>query len=505
MSYNSEKELLSLNLVRDTLFRVVKEITNKTGKNIVIAPKIRNTIITGYILNKEVPLALNMLSKANGLKVNRDNNEYYFIDKKTKRITQEKSRSFNKRSRSNKINRKNDNLYVKYNENGSLDVIADEVPIVDVIYNVALKSAQNYVLYSKIDENLKKSFSIKGLEFSEILEHLLKGTSYTFKEEDGFFLIGKKTKEGLRITELIRMRNRTIENVLKSIPSKITSELEIKEFKELNGLVVTGHFSAISELKSFLKLIDKNVPVVQIEVMIIQQEKSHEIQTGLKAGKDSQQQSSLKNLFPTTDVTLNSKSLNKLVDAFNGMGIVNLGKVPQSFYLGLKALENNAVLKIESTPKIATLNGHEANFKIGSTDYYFEQTNRIITGGVTPDVIQSGQWRPTEANLSLKIKPFVSKDENVTLNISVEKSAFTGRVGEKAPPSKTTQQFESLIRVKNGEMILLGGLVEAEKNNSGTGTPFFSRIPIIKWFFSSRKKKKKKTKLHVFIKPTIFY
>jgi type IV pilus assembly protein PilQ len=502
VSYNYQKELLSLNLVKDTLFRVVKEITNKTGKNIVIAPRIRNNIITSYILNKSIPLSLNMLSKANGLEVTKDDNEYYFLDKKQKVILEKWKTSFNK---GNKINRKNDNLYVKINSNGSLDVIADEVPLIDIIYNVALKSGQNYFLYSKINESLKKSFSVKGLEFTEVLEHLLKGSQYTFKEEEGSFLIGEKTKEGLRITELIRMKNRTVENVLTSIPSKITSELELKEFKELNGLVVTGHFSAISELKSFLKLIDKNVPVVQIEVIIFQHERSHEIQTGIKAGKDSQQQSSLKNAFPTTDVTLNSNSLNKLVDAFNGMGIVNLGKVPKSFYVGLKALENNAIIKIESTPKIATLNGHEANFKIGSTDYYFEQTNRLLTGGVNNDVLQSGQWRPTEANLSLKIKPFVSKDENVTLNISVEKSAFTGRVGETAPPSKTTQKFESLIRVKNGEMVLLGGLVEAEKNNSGTGTPILSRIPIIKWLFSGRNKKKKKTKLHVFIKPTIFY
>ena len=54
-------------------------------------------------------------------------------------------------------------------------------------------------------------------------------------------------------------------------------------------------------------------------------------------------------------------------------------------------------------------------------------------------------------------------------------------------------------------MILLGGLDEAEKSNAGTGTPFLARIPIIKWFFSSRKKKKSKSKLHIFIKPTVYY
>jgi type IV pilus assembly protein PilQ len=54
-------------------------------------------------------------------------------------------------------------------------------------------------------------------------------------------------------------------------------------------------------------------------------------------------------------------------------------------------------------------------------------------------------------------------------------------------------------------MVLLGGLDELENENSGTGTPFFSRIPLIKWLFSGRTKRKEKSKLHIFIKPTVTY
>ena len=210
-------------------------------------------------------------------------------------------------------------------------------------------------------------------------------------------------------------------------------------------------------------------------------------------------------LFPTTDVNLNATSVNGLIDAFNGLGIVNLGKVSKNFYLNLKALENNSLIKLSSTPKLVTLNGHDATSSIGETSYYFEQNNRLINSGINDNILQSGTWKSTEANLSINIKPFVSKDENVTLTISVEKSAFLGRAGENAPPGKSTQKFESLVRVKNNEMVLLGGLDELENENSGTGTPLFSRIPVIKWLFSSRKKRKEKSKLHIFIKPTVTY
>jgi type IV pilus assembly protein PilQ len=52
-------------------------------------------------------------------------------------------------------------------------------------------------------------------------------------------------------------------------------------------------------------------------------------------------------------------------------------------------------------------------------------------------------------------------------------------------------------------MILLGGLMEKRKSDSGSGTPFLSRLPVIKWFFSSRKHESSDSKLSVLIKPTI--
>lgn len=504
ITYKNKGKLLSLNLKRDSLFTVAKIITNKTKENIVLSPRVKNDIVSAFVIDKKIDFALNMIGESNNFVVSRNDDGYYYIDKKpkeNKRVTKKRGKSFN-------LERSADNLLIEVNSDGTVNILANEVSVIDVIYNLSKEMKKSYFLYSNLNEGLRTSFLIKNASFTDVLQHILKETKFTFKKEGDYFLIGNKTTEGMRITEVIKMKNRTIENVLKSIPLRISSELEIKEFIELNALVVTGHFSAINELRGFLNQIDKSVPVVQIEVIIFQYEKSHNVQTGLKAGLDkSRQNSSLTNAFPTTDIKLNSNNINKIIDTFNGFGILNLGKVPSSFFMELKALENNAVIDLESTPKVATLNGHEATLKIGATDYYFEQTNQIINGNNNnnDNILQSGKWKPTEANLSLKIKPFVSQDESVTLEIRVEKSSFTGRVGETAPPSKSTQQFESFIRVKNGDMILLGGLDEAEKSNSGTGTPFLSRIPIIKWFFSGRNKKKSKKKLHMFIKPTVFY
>ena len=91
------------------------------------------------------------------------------------------------------------------------------------------------------------------------------------------------------------------------------------------------------------------------------------------------------------------------------------------------------------------------------------------------------------------------------MEIAVAQSDFTGKIEPGAPPGQVSRDFTSVIRVKDQEMILLGGLEEKTMSESGRGVPFLSRIPVIKWFFSSRTKEKSKSKLNIFIKPTVIY
>ena len=152
------------------------------------------------------------------------------------------------------------------------------------------------------------------------------------------------------------------------------------------------------------------------------------------------------------------------------------------------------------------MNGHTAKLSIGETTYYQEQQLSFQPINQNTGFQQTSRvWKNLDANLSVTIKPFVSADEYVTLTITVKQEDFGGRVDPMAPPNLTNQNFESVIRVKNGEVILLGGLEKKSVNDSGKGTPLLSRIPVLKWFFSSRKKVREKSKLHIIVRPVVTY
>ncbi len=505
VTYNELNDFLSVKLRNDSLPRVAKAITDVSGKNIVLSPDVKTDLISAYILNRPFDQVLDLMAKSNNLSFVKDEDNNYYFQRGTGN-TIESSSVNNKRNLnfSQNNNQTNTGFQIQKNKNGFLDVIAYNANVASVIKEAARELNVNYFMYDS-PENIQATLEAKGLTFDMLLTHLFKGEKFTYKNIDNLYLIGEHQTQGLRYTELIQLENRTIETVLNTLPKAVVQDVDIKEFSELNGFVVSGSKINIKEFKDYIREIDRVVPVIQIEVIIVQYQKSYEIQTGIQAGIDNKERTTSGQLFPSTNMNLNSSSVNNLIDAFNGLGIVNLGKVTQQFYLNLQALENNSLINVSSTPKLVTLNGHEASSSLGETNYYFEQNNRLINSGINDNILQSGTWKATEANLSINIKPLVSKDENVTLTVSVEKSSFLGRAGENAPPGKSTQKFESMIRVKNNEMVLLGGLDELDNENSGTGTPLLSRIPIIKWFFSSRSKRKEKSKLHIFIKPTVIY
>lgn len=506
VDYNPENNFLSVKLKNDSLPRVAQKITEISKKNIVLAPDIKELKVSAYILNRPFDQVIDMLAKSNKLTMTLDDNGFYFLEKDNIEVVNDTKNRRNTKGNIPKIPQSSGDLTVTLNPNGYLSVKAYQSDLTSIILEAAELLKISYFFYNPLGDETTTLIA-NEISFDDLLNHIFKGKKYTFKKMDDLYLIGEQNTEGLRITELVQLENRTIELVLPTLPKALLENVEVKEVMELNGIIIAGSKPKIQEIKEYLREIDKVVPMVQIEVLIVQYQKSYDVQTGLKAiiGDEGKDVKTSGVLFPSTDVTLNSSSINNLIDNFNGFGVFNLGKVTERFYANLSALESNSIINLQSTPKIATLSGHEASVSIGETNYYFEQTNKLITSGINENILQSGVWKPTEANLSVFIKPYVSKDEQVTLNINVEKSAFLGRAGEDAPPDKATQRFESLVRVKNNEMILLGGLDELDRQNSGSGTPWLSRIPVIKWFFSSKRKSRSKSKLHVFIKPTIVY
>lgn len=505
VTYQTNADLLSYDLNNDTLSNVAKEITKQSKKNIVFSPELLNKTVSGYMQVAPFISALEKLAYSNDMKVTKTEDGVFVFEKRG--IQAAAAAPFDpfatpQAQKTTTLAAKNPSITVS---NGLITANVQNASLFDVVHQVSKDLRLDYFLFSELKG--VTTLNVQEVPYEEFLRLLFNGTEYTYKRDQTAYLIGDRNVEGLRASKLISLKNRSIEKVLEMIPTDLKKGVDIKTFEDLNGMIVSGSQPRISELEAFLRHIDLVVPMVHIEVIIADVRKSNSLSAGITAGLGTAPGGATNGtLLPEYNISLNSNSINNLISGINGYGIINLGAVTPNFYLNLKAMESNGVLKLRSTPQIATLNGHEAKLSIGQTQYYLEVNNSLVNTGVQQqNLLQTQNWKAVNADLSLSLDPQVSGDEQITMTINVKQSSFTERVSNTAPPGTINRDFQSLVRVKNGEMIMLGGLEENESNNSGKGLPLLSRIPVLRWIFGERTKSKRESKLTIFIKPTIIY
>lgn len=507
VKYEATADILSYDLSADTLSAVTKEITKQSGKNIVYSPELSNKLVNGFMQNAPFNSALEKLAFGNDLKITISPDNFYIIEKKqtvaadAKNFNTGNNNNFGSLGANNNPANKNPNLIVK---DGLISADLQNTPISEIVNNISKDLGKNFFLFSELKGNA--TVKISEATYDDFLKYLFNGTDFTFKKEGEIYLLGDRNLEGLRQSKLIRLKNRTVEKMLEQIPAELKKGIDIKAFEDLNGFIVSGSQPRIIELEAFLRQIDLVVPLVHIEVIIADVRKSNTLSAGISAGLGNKPAVTTGTLVPQIDLSLNANSINNLINGINGLGVINLGNVTPNFYLTIKALEQQGVLKVRSTPQLATLNGHEAKLSIGKQEYYLEVQNNVINNSnATQNILQSQQYKPVNADLAVTIDPQVSGDEQITMTIQVKQSTFTERISSTAPPGSINRDFSSLIRVKNGEMIMLGGLEENTTSHSGKGLPGISRIPFLRWLFGDRTKTKSENKLTIFIKPTIIY
>lgn len=190
-----------------------------------------------------------------------------------------------------------------------------------------------------------------------------------------------------------------------------------------------------------------------------------------------------------------------------GDGItVGVGRISDSgisFGAILKALNGDADTNIISTPSIVTTDNEEATLNVGQEVPFvtgsFSNTGSGTTGGVNPfQTIQRQQ-----IGVKLAITPQINEGDSLLLKISQEISSIAQSAAGAVDLITNQRIIETTVIVDDGEILVLGGLLEDVLRESDQRVPVLGRIPIIGNLFRSRKTDKIKTNLLVFIRAKI--
>lgn len=185
----------------------------------------------------------------------------------------------------------------------------------------------------------------------------------------------------------------------------------------------------------------------------------------------------------------------------NGLGVGFAGQANDGTLFGviLNALQSDTGSNVLSTPSIMTMDNQAASILVG-------QEIPITTG----EALSSSNTNPfrtierMDVGIKLEVKPQINDGEAIKMFIRQEVSSVAGPVALNSSDLITNKrEVETTVLVRDGEIIVLGGLVEEDEQISLDKVPFLGDIPIVGRAFQSEGKSKRRTNLMVFMRPTI--
>lgn len=284
-----------------------------------------------------------------------------------------------------------------------------------------------------------------------------------------------------------------------------TGELYIDE--RTSKLVVSDLPERMKKIKRMIHAFDEEPRQVFIEAEIVQITLNNEYQRGIDWEETFSELwvSGLRysGSFPTLASFTPVSSLTSPVGSSSAAVKMQVGTLSdQDFRVTMEWLETFGETKILSRPKIAVMNNEEARILVGTREAYVTQTlSQAETTTVTSENIEF-----VDVGVKLNVVPTINKDGFIMMKIKPEVSSvlrvLTTQLGSTIPIIETSES-ETVVKVKDGTIIMIAGLLKEEKREDIAGIPFLSKIPIIGGLFGSRAEQSKTTELIIFLKPRI--
>jgi len=268
-----------------------------------------------------------------------------------------------------------------------------------------------------------------------------------------------------------------------------------------NSLVIRTAPPNFAVLRETIEALDVRPPQVLLEVLIAEVSLDRSTELGVNW-------SAFKRSVKGNDTTLidaghvpgrlnNDSLVARAGDAF--LRVVYLNNIDVRAVVRAIGLRSN--VRVLATPHVLALNNEEARILVGS-QVPFNQSTRT---GLTEVVDRLVQYK--DVGTQLTIVPTINADRYVTVRILQEVSALTNQTLSAAlgAPIITTREAETSAIVRDGETIIIGGLISDDQETSESGVPLLKDIPIIGALFRNRFSSRGRTELAIFVTPHVVF
>lgn len=478
--------LLTIDVEDAPLSKLVRKIVEVSGKNILLEQD-GSKQVSVYVQNMPFERALRYVAESAELDFEEDGGVF-------------------------SIKRASWNLGGKNNENGGrfrvklvndslLNIEAVDAPLASLLSEIFAQTKLNTMVYGKIEGQV--TAHISGIPIRDALKYLFRGTSYTFWERDGVYFVGPHEMQTADNSLLIKLKHLRAEDVIKLLPTTLTKSTQIQVVKSQNALMAVGNYDVLDAISQYVDKMDLPVAQILIEVLVVDMdiEKGHNHGLNLFFGNAAKSVGSEK-LFPSIDQTLNARQTQRI---FNGLGLGEIVSIPKDMVAKINAMEQEKILDVKARSQIATLNGETAVLTIGQTQYYMMSSEVDYNQGDALTSKTTQRFEQIEANSNITVTPYVTGEGEISCEIVPDFSEPEGSFNSTVPPTLNKRYVKSSVRLRDGETIVLGGMVKESVNDVYNQVPFLGSIPVVGWLFKNVERVHSKSQLLIFVTPHIYY
>jgi general secretion pathway protein D len=260
--------------------------------------------------------------------------------------------------------------------------------------------------------------------------------------------------------------------------------------KESNSIVIMGLINEISYIDNLIKELDKEKTQVYVQARIIEVNDELVNQIGVSYGIFGASASS--NVLSSFSSSLNNGEVPSLY--IDGLTIPDL---TSGLALGasLNLLKQKGALDIVSEPSILAINNKESSIYVGET-ISLKVSSSVTDGGTVKE-----NYQREDVGLTLKVKPRISNDTKVTLEIEtiLEGVKTTQTISGNADTSK--KQIKTTAILNNGESVIIGGLIENKIEFTNQKVPVLGDIPLFGELFKNSVNNTQKNNLVIIVTP----
>lgn len=351
---------------------------------------------------------------------------------------------------------------------------APGTPLVEALRALGYKSNKNLIVNGDLDGTI--AMHMEDTDFDTVLRALSRSNDFSYEYlDDSKQTVLIAPTDSMSSIETFKLKHIDPETAAKQI-ALLTEADKVMADKENHTLTVSGSSSLLYQVRQELEKVDVASQQVNIQAMVVELSKGNSRNLGLS-------------------YLSNPWSKDTSIGGYNGF----------KFSVSAQHEETLSNGKVLARPNVTVFDGRKATILMGDKVPVFTSSS----DSTDSDSSTTMTVEYKDVGVKLEVLPRINEMDKQTITLVIKPSVSTisqwVESGNNKAPQISERSAETTVRVKNGETILIGGLLKNEEIKSIKQIPFLSKIPILGELFKSRSTEKKDTEVVIAITPKIVY